>query len=189
MVTTNFRAAKGRTGTCRPIRSLQLSTFVHHASRNAMFVAEWNQVKSGISDKGNQQPCLYTDERKGEKKWEKNRAKNMPLPDKPFPHHRSPICGKLSSFTEEKGNSIGLCTSQKLLPPTKHPVAITQFPGELNESLLGGVASKGSFAQQRKRKVDGHHQKENCYTLRTKKWSGNFIKFASIYLKILVMYL
>ena len=92
----------------------------------------------------------------------------MPLPDKPRPRHRSPICGKLSSWTEEKGNSIGFSTSQKLTSPTPHPHhnaahSYLTAPSRTQWKHAWGVASKDSFAQQRKRKLQGRHPKENCY--------------------------
>jgi hypothetical protein len=95
-----------------------------------------------------------------------NRPKNMPLPDKPRPHHRSPICEKLCSFTDEKGNSIGLCNSQNS-PLNLHCSYLT-VPSRTQWKLAWGVASKDSFAQQRKRKLEGRYRKENCYTRRMK---------------------
>jgi hypothetical protein len=78
---------------------------------------------------------LSVHRRKKEKGMRENGAKNMPLPDKAFARHRSPICGKLSSYREEKANSIGFCTSpkKKKLTRTTHPIAIAELRDELDE--------------------------------------------------------
>lgn len=100
-----------------------------------------------------------------------NRPKNMPLPDKPLPQHRSPICGKLSPWTEEKGNSIGFCTSQKTHPHNIVHSYLTA-PSRTQWKLAWGVSSKRLICTTEKEKTRGTPPERKLLHSEKREWSG-----------------
>ena len=70
---------------------------MNYAPLNVMSKKDENNENRFRMKEGNVLAYTLGNKEGRKKEMKENRPKNMPLPDKPRPHHRSPICGKLSS--------------------------------------------------------------------------------------------